>query len=64
MDEPVKTALADHNMVDVPSGDDYNGIRVYNKGGDGYGDTAWANGAAWGTAAGALLRTTRSIMGL
>jgi hypothetical protein len=55
MDEPVKTALADHNMVDVPSGDDYNGIRVYNKGGDGYGDTAWANGAAWGTAAGVFI---------
>lgn len=52
MDNPVKTALADHNIFDVPSGDDYNGIRVYNKGGDGYGNTAWANGAGWGTAAG------------
>ena len=48
MYEPM-TGVADHNLFDVPAGDLYNGIRVYNTGGAGYGDTPWTEPAEYGT---------------
>lgn len=50
MYEPM-TGVADHNLFDVPNGNVYNGIRVYNIGGDGYGDAPWTVGPGLGTSA-------------
>jgi hypothetical protein len=50
MYEPM-TGVADHNIFDAPNGTVYNGIRVYNEGGDGYGDTPWTVGPGFGTSA-------------
>jgi hypothetical protein len=48
MYEPM-TGVVDHSLFDVPNGDVYNGIRVYNQVGDGYGDTPWTVGPGFGT---------------
>jgi hypothetical protein len=48
MYEPM-TGVADHNLFDVPAGNLWNGIRVYNTGGDGYGDAPWAAAPGYGT---------------
>jgi len=50
MYEPM-TGVADHNLFDVPGGDVWNGIRVYNEVGDGFGDTPWTQGPGFGTSA-------------
>jgi hypothetical protein len=43
------SGVVDHNIFDVPNGDVFNGIRVYNTGGDGFGDTAWTMPPGLGT---------------
>lgn len=48
MYEPM-TGVVDHNVFDVPAGDLWNGVRVYNTGGAGYGDAPWAAAPGYGT---------------
>jgi hypothetical protein len=48
MYEPM-TGVADHNLFDAPNGKLYNGVRIYNTGGDGFGDTPWTVGPGFGT---------------
>lgn len=50
MYEPM-TGVADHNLFDAGTNTVWNGIRVYNMGGDGYGDTPWTVGPGFGTSA-------------
>jgi hypothetical protein len=47
--EPM-TGVVDHNLFDVPGGNVWNGVRIYNTGGAGYGDTPWTQAPGYGTA--------------
>lgn len=49
-DQPM-SGVIDHNEFDVTAGNAWNGVRIYNTGGGGYGDEPWAAATStiWGT---------------